>query len=105
MLTYPWGTSPIFYIGKATNLHRRVIQHSKQIQKARDNHDVYWAPKHQYGGAFGAHVAWNSTKGPQDPQNVEANLIEKFYDAFGAIPTANGTWPGRIRPKRGRQDE
>ena len=35
MLTYPWGTSPIFYIGKATNLRVRVTRHKVRIQTAR----------------------------------------------------------------------
>ena len=105
MLTYPWGTSPVFYIGKATNLRVRVTRHKVRIQKARDNHDRYWPPKIQYGAAFGAHVAWFSQRGQEDPQNVEAFLTEKFYGAFGAMPTANGVWPRRIRPQRRNEDE
>ena len=105
MLTYPWGTSPIFYIGKATKLRVRVTRHKGRIQKARDNHDAYWPPKIQYGAAFGAHVVWYSRRGQEDPQNVEASLIEKFYGAFGAMPTANGVWPRRIRPQRRNEDE
>ena len=100
MLTYPWGSSPIFYIGKAKDLRDRVIQHRKYIVKARDNHDeLYFSPRYQYGAAFGAHVAWYSRNGPEDPQNVEAYLIEKFYETFGAIPTANSSWPRRKRPQ------
>ena len=105
MLIYPWGTSPIFYIGKAGNLRERVLQHKGDIQSALDNHDEYFWPRHQYGAAFGTHVAWYSKKGPENPQNVEAYLIEKFYEAFGAIPAANSSWPTRIRPQRGGQNE
>ena len=105
MLIYPWGTSPIFYIGKATNLRVRVIQHKADIESARDDHDEYFWPRHQYGAAFGTHVAWYSRFGQEDPQNVEAYLVEKFYDAFGAIPAANSIWPASRRPKRGGQDE
>ena len=105
MLIYPWGTSPIFYIGKAKNLRKRVIQHKGSIQSARVNHDENFWPRHQYGAAFGTHVAWYSKKGPENPQNVEAYLIEKFYDSFGAIPAANSIWPTPIRPKRGGQNE
>ena len=106
MLTYPWGTSPIFYIGKANNLRARVIQHRTNILSARDDHDErYWWPRYQYGAAFGTHVAWYSRHGQQNPQNVEAHLIEKFYEVFGAIPTANSSWPSRIRPQRGNEEE
>ena len=100
LLTYPWGSSPIFYIGKAKNLYDRVVEHKKYILNARDNHEeLYFWPRYQYGAAFGAHVAWYSRRGPEDPQNVEAYLIEKFYKTFGAIPTANSNWPSRIEPK------
>ena len=100
MLIYPWGASPIFYIGKANNLRTRLLQHKRHIQDAHDNHDEYFWPRHQYGAAFGAHVAWYSRHGPENPQNVEAYLIEKFYEAFGAIPAANSNWPGRILPRQ-----
>ena len=100
MFTYPWGSSPIFYIGKASNLRDRVSQHKRNILKARKNHkERYFWPRYQYGAAFGAHVAWYSRRGPEDPQNVEAYLIEKFYDTFGAIPTANSSWPEYIFSK------
>ena len=105
MLTYPWGTSPIFYIGKATNLRVRVTRHKGRIQKARADRGRYWPPKIQYGTAFGAHVAWYSRRGQEDPQNIEAFLTEKFYGAFGAMPIANGVWPRRIRPQRSNEDE
>ena len=93
MLTYPWGTSPIFYIGRAGNLRARVAQHRKGIDSARKNHDEYWWPRYQYGAAFGAHVAWYSRHGQEDPKNIEAILIECFYEAYGAIPVANSYWP------------
>ena len=105
MLTYPWGTSPIFYIGKATYLRVRVTRHKVRIQRARADHGAYWPPKVQYGAAFGAHVAWYSRRGQEDPQNVEAFLAEKFYGAFGAMPTANGVWPRRLPPQRRNEDE
>ena len=100
MLTYPWGSSPVFYIGKAKDLRTRVLQHKRHIELAHDDHDEYFWPRHQYGAALGAHVAWYSRKGPEDPQNVEALLVTKFYEAFGAIPAANSHWPAPIRPRR-----
>ena len=99
MLTYPWGTSPIFYIGKSGNLRQRLTGHRKSMLSARREHEQSFWPRHQYGAALGAHVAWYSRKGQQDPQNLEADLIEAFYYTFGAIPTANAKWTSRIRPK------
>ena len=99
MLTYPWGSSPIFYIGKARNLRLRLSQHRKNILYAIGNHDEYYRPRHQYGAALGTNVAWYSRKGPELPHNVEADLVEYFYLSFGSIPVANSQWPNRIRPQ------
>ena len=105
MLTYPWGTSPIFYIGKSTNLRQRLIGHRKSMLSAREDHEQSFWPRHQYGAALGAHVAWYSRHGPQNPQNIEAKLIEAFYYTFGAIPSANATWPSPIRPRQEGENE
>lgn len=68
------------------------------------SHDEYWSPRHHYRAAFGAHVALNYLGGPENPQNVEAYLVEKFCDAFGAVPTPNSTWPAPIQPQLGNED-
>ena len=101
MLVYPWGHSPIFYIGKADNLRQRVSSHRKHILAAMEDHEeMYWWPRYQYGAAFGTFCAYYSRKGPENPQNIEATLIESFYDSFGSIPTANSAWPKKIEPRR-----
>ena len=101
MLTYPWGSSPIFYIGKAIDLHKRLRTHRKHILSAVEDHDErYWWPRYQYGAAFGATCAYYSRNGPQNVQNIEAGLIRDFYEAFGSIPAANSNWPKEIKPKR-----
>lgn len=98
MLTYPWGSSPIFYIGKAGNLRRRLTQHRDYIKAAIVDHDaIGWWPRYQYGAAFGADCACYSRHGPENVQNVEAVLVESFYYAFGSIPAANSVWPRKIR--------
>lgn len=101
MLTYPWGSSSIFYIGKANNLSQRLSFHRNAILGAQKDHaEGHWWPRYQYGAAFGAMCAYYSRNGPQNVQNIEAVLITSFYEAFGSIPTANGVWPNEIRPKR-----
>ena len=105
MLIYPWGTSPIFYIGKSEYLRQRLNDHRKSMLSAREDSYQSWWPRHQYGAAFGAHVAWYSKRGQQNPKNIEAALIEAFYYTFGAIPSANATWPGPTRPKREGENE
>ena len=102
MLTYPWGSSPIFYIGKAKNLKKRALEHKRHIEAATHDHDeIYWWPRYQYGAAFGTTFAWYSRHGPQEAQNIESSLIEEFYKVFGAIPAANSYWPRKIKPTRG----
>ena len=100
MLTYPWGSSPVFYIGKATNLRRRLLTHRNHICGARQDHDDHWWPRYQYGAAFGADCAYYSRSGPENVQNIESLLIETFYDVLGSIPVANSAWPSRIAPSQ-----
>ncbi len=101
MLTYPWGVSPIFYIGKATNLKQRLLEHRKHIFGARRDHEeIYWWPRYQFGAAFGANCAYYSRRGPENVQNIEARLITNFYDWFGSIPAANSSWPREIKPQQ-----
>ena len=92
MLVYPWGLSPVYYIGKAMRLHARLSDHRKYTQRALDDHTPFWRPRIQYGAAFGAHAVWY-TVGDMDPQNIEATLINSFYRTYGSIPAANQSWP------------
>lgn len=101
MFTYPWGSSPVFYIGKADNLQNRLSEHKAHIESCSDDHErLHWWQRYQYGAAFGADCGYYSRRGPEDVQNVEADLMECFYEAFGAIPVANSAWPRRIEPKQ-----
>lgn len=105
-LIYPWGRSPVFYIGQSSNLAKRLADHKKYTEKAIYDHDEqYWWPRYQYGASFGVTVAWYSVRGTQNPNTLEASLIDHFYDFYGAIPTANGAWPSGLRPKHGTRDD
>lgn len=106
-LVYPWGNSPVFYIGKSDDLRYRLTQHRADILGAIREHDeYYWLPRQQYGAAFGTSVAWYTAKGKQNPNSLEADLINQFYDSYGSIPVANGAWPsGRREPAHGAGDD
>ena len=105
MLVYPWGLSPIYYIGKATSLRARVSSHCKHTVGAMDDHaKYYWWPRHQYGAAFGAHAVWYLARGIE-PQNVEATLVTSFYNIYGSIPTANANWPKWLEVNTAADDE
>ena len=97
-LVYPWGTSPVFYIGQSTNLFNRITEHKKYILAAIEDHAEKnsW-PRYQYGAALGAVIAWYSCRGQQDPNRLESDLINSFYECYGSIPVANGTWPSGLR--------
>ena len=102
MITYPWGVSPIYYIGKASNLRNRLSGHKKHTLGAKNDHEKeYWWPRYQYGAAFGADCVWYIAHNDMDPQNLEARLVESFYWAYGAIPVTNHKWPKHLEPKLG----
>ena len=92
MLVYPWGLSPVYYIGQAGNLAARLSDHSKYTQEAIDDHAAGdWWPRYQYGASFGVHAVWYLAS-EVEPKNIEAELMSCFYDAYGSTPVANGAW-------------
>ncbi len=107
MFTYPWGKSPVYYIGKSDSLWDRLDEHKKWIKKAIDDHEEdSWWPRYQYGAAFGATFAWYTIRGTQSASSLEADLINEFYEMYGSIPVANGTWPTGIKkPSYGSRDD
>lgn len=103
VLTYPWATSPIFYIGKADSLRRRLMDHKKFTLGAMEGYrKIWWWPRYQYGAAFGVSCAWYECK-ETTPTQLEARLVAKFYEYFGSIPIANTRWPKE--PKQGTKDD
>lgn len=92
MLVYPWGTSPIYYIGMASSIRTRLSSHRNFTEKAIKDHTENWWPQYQYGAAFGTSCVWYLSK-EKDPKNVETTLIDSFYQTYGAIPVANRSWP------------
>lgn len=89
MLVYPWGSSPVYYIGESRSLAARLSDHSKHTKGTVDDHDAYWRQRYQYAAAFGAHAVWYLA-GKVEPKHIENELMLCFYDAFGAKPVANG---------------
>lgn len=93
MLVYPWGSSPVYYIGKADDLRQRLLVHRKHIFGALEDYwDRWWWPRYQYGAAFGASCGW-FTSPKKSAKELEAKLVEDFYLRFGSIPVANTQWP------------
>jgi hypothetical protein len=106
MLTYPWGASPIYYIGESRGLRKSFSEYRKLILAAqKDRGEQTWWPRYQYGASFGATVAWYSVRGGQFPNKLQYDLLSTFYVLYGALPLGNGTWPSGLRPVQGRQDD
>ena len=105
-LIYPWGRSPVFYIGKSKALKRRLMAHRRFTEDAIDDHEAlnFW-PRYQYGASFGVTCAWYTNSPERTAGQLEAQLINEFYDLYGSIPTANGSWPSGIpKPKTGKRE-
>ena len=104
-LVYPWGTSPIYYIGQSSNLRKRLEEHQRYILDGRQFGHYWekkWWPRYQYAIAFGADCGWfSSANSEMTPEELEASIISEFYWYLGSTPVANGAWPReKIREKR-----
>ena len=104
-LVYPWGTSPIYYIGQSSDVHKRLKEHRQAILAGRQFGEYWeknWWPRYQYAFAFGADCGWfSSSRCKMTPEELEASIISEFYWYLGSTPVANGAWPReKIREKR-----
>lgn len=93
--TYPNGVSKIIYIGKSSNLKRRIQTHKRVVLEIKnlrkDERNSYWYySRYQYIAKFGGKVYLFTTRGKQDEKNLENKLIENFYDRYFALPVGNG---------------
>jgi len=102
---YPWGYSPVFWIGESRDLRRRFAEHRKMTMAARkDRGENSWWPRYQYGASYGATVAWYTVKGAQFPNRLQYDLLVAFYGQYGAIPLGNSHWPAGLRPVQGDEN-
>ena len=105
MFVYPWGLSPIFYIGQARDLYSRIAEHQKHIREAVEHHEGDFWPRYLYGASFGTDVVWYECD-DEYRHELEAKLVDEFYCVYGSIPVANGAWPrGAKKPSKGKRDD
>ena len=105
MFSYPWGNSPIYYIGQSRDLRKKLAEHRKYILLAKDDRgEQRWWPRYQYGASFGATVAWYLGRGSQFAHMLEYDLVTSFYEMYGSIPLANSRWPVKLRPVHGTDE-
>lgn len=95
---YPKGNSKVIYIGKADNLHSRLMGHRtrvNQLVKTKGNYgmadDEPWvSSKYQYMYYHGAKVYYYKCLGKQEAKQLEASIMWSFYQKYRALPIGNG---------------
>jgi len=86
---YPLETSPVFYIGQAVNLRKRLYRHKRAITQAGGErpHPIY-RPVTEFAAQFGANVAILPCSNYL-PKVFEFLLLVEFLKQFHAMPVAN----------------
>lgn len=95
---YPLGVSPIIYIGKSNDLHRRLKEHIKYYKIAKEHwkdHSRWIYSRYNYIISFGGKVYYMHTQGRETNKALESKALEGFYDKFGALPVGNGAFSFR----------
>lgn len=94
---YPKGKSSVMYIGKATNLRRRLREHLRDMNicLANESEDLKAHIQHNsrswYFHSFGAYVyTFNCLRSTQDAKNLESEIIWRFYEKYRSLPVGNG---------------
>lgn len=89
---YPWGRSPVFYIGKAekSTLRDRLWDHWKAAGNAKksDGDSLWYAVSH-YAAEFNPRYVVVPTWQGMTPDSIEKELIGRFVAHYGARPIAN----------------
>lgn len=105
MFAYPWGTSPIYYIGAADeSVRAQLKEDASEIRMAkllcgtrsgRNGNDFP-----EYGAAYGAMAVWFILRCNDDCEKLLRSLFKDFRRAYGAIPVANsnGDCPRALPP-------
>ena len=93
---YPCGKSPIVYIGQSDNLMTRLKEHRQTLLKLKENTEYGMKPtqpwissRYQYMRYKGARVYYYPCWGNQDPKEMEAEIIWRFYQYYRALPVGN----------------
>jgi hypothetical protein len=88
---YPNGASPIYYIGQASSLRERLLEHLKFMQEARDRRKLLlYYPRYEYAAVVGARYSFVRTWQGLSPKALEDIVMAHFARRFGCWPVANG---------------
>ncbi len=86
---YPWGRSPVFYIGKAKAIRDRLWDHWDAVRQHKRDYSPDW-PIYAYAATYASHYYVFRTWQGMTPDSIEKELIGRFVDHYGARPVANG---------------
>jgi hypothetical protein len=88
---YPRGKSSVFYIGQASNLRKRLIEHLKYSCQAKHDRklDRYW-PRYEYAASFGGRYTFVQTWQGMSPKSLESDILNRFANRYRSFPVANG---------------
>ena len=90
---YPAGKNPIYYIGQAKSLRRRICGHRRWHVAAQERnlpHDLY-EMRHEYGAAFGGRYYFIElgTGSNMSLKDLEDTVLGLFARRYRAFPVAN----------------
>ena len=89
---YPKGSSPVFYVGQAANLQRRLLTHRRHSLNAKsDRKLLLYYPRYEYAAVFGCRFAFIRTWQGLSAKALEELVLAHFAERFRSFPIANGT--------------
>jgi hypothetical protein len=106
---YPTGRSPVYYIGKAKSLYKRILKdHYKwhsHVKGDRRKDNCFYEARHEYGGVFGGRYCYIQTWKRISPEKLEKIVIGAFVQSYHTIPVANRAgvgWIKKIKVKKSK---
>lgn len=91
MFEYPRKKSPVFYIGKAINLRKRLNQHFRFSRQAKIDRKLvlYW-PLYEWAAVKGARYTFVECKSDEKARLLERDFLAQFAEKYRSWPIANG---------------
>jgi hypothetical protein len=92
---YPNGKCSVMYIGMSKHLKVRIKEHYVAVKSVTDNLNLHKEmccqcnQRYHYFRVFGAKVYVFTRRGPQDPKEMEASFLGKFYEKYLSLPISN----------------
>ncbi|MBI3242039.1 MAG: hypothetical protein HYZ49_07085 [Chloroflexi bacterium] len=88
---YPNGSSPVFYVGQASNLQKRLLTHRKYSLEAKSDRKLpLYYPRYEYAAVFGCRFALIRTWQGFSAKALEEVVLAHFAKRFRSFPIANG---------------